>query len=59
MLAPECFLLGIMSVTRRMLLIVELRALLRWKQVIHQPDGMHRKRIHFVPRRSGVVVISK
>jgi hypothetical protein len=59
MMEPVCFLLDVMSVTRRMSLIVELRALLRWKQVIHRPDGMHRKRIHFVPRRSDVFVISK
>lgn len=49
------FLLGKMVVKRRSPCIAELQVLLRRKQGVHQLDGMRRKHIRFVPRKSFLV----
>jgi hypothetical protein len=57
---PVCsprFLLGAVIVKRQNLCIVQLPVPLRWKQGVHQSNGMRRKHIRFAPRRS--VLISK
>lgn len=52
-----CILLGIVIVKRRNSCIAELPVPLRWKQGVHQLNGMRRRRIRFAPRKS--VVVSK
>lgn len=52
---PVRLYLGIVIARRRIPSAGRLQMLVRPKQVVHQLDGMRRKRIHFVPRKSAVV----